>query len=51
LWPDYAEARSNLANILQDFGELDAALAELRYVRETQPDYLVAGSSLLMKLN
>jgi tetratricopeptide (TPR) repeat protein len=44
--PDYAEAHSNLANVLQDQGRLDEAIACYQKALKLKPDYAEAHSNI-----
>ena len=46
LKPDYAEAHSNLGNVLQDQGRLDDAVACFRRTLELKPDFFITHYNL-----
>ena len=46
LQPDYAEAHSNLGNVLRDQGKLDEAIACCRRALELKPDFAEAHYNL-----
>ena len=46
LWPDFAEAHSNLGNVLQEQGQLAAAVAQYQEAIRLKPNYAEACSNL-----